>query len=190
MSRWSGALAAVCVGVALSAAVRAEEPLPVVSVDLTRYAGTWYEIARLPNFFQRNCDRDVVAQYTPQPDGTVAVLNQCAEADGHRLSASGQARRVNQPGAPDAGQLEVRFAPAWLSWLPLVWGDYWVMGLDTSYRVALVGAPNRRYLWLLAREPQLPDAVVNHWLAQAEAEGFPTDQVVRTRQSSALSRPH
>lgn len=188
MRRWTGGLAALGLGLLLATAARAEAPLPVVSVDLARYAGTWYEIARLPNFFQRNCDRDVVAQYTPQPDGTVAVLNQCAEADGHRLSASGLARRLPNPGAPEAGQLEVRFAPAWLSWLPLVWGDYWVMGLDGGYRVALVGAPSRRYLWLLAREPQLPEAVIDHWLAQAKAQGFATDQVVRTRQSSALPR--
>ena len=106
--------------------------LPVVAhLDLQRYSGTWHEIARLPNSFQKKCvGGDVSADYTPLPSGEVSVLNSCRLADGSISQAQGLARRVpaREGEAPDVGRLQVRFAPSWLSWLPMVWGDYWVMG--------------------------------------------------------------
>lgn len=165
-------------------------PLPVVSVlDLQRYSGDWYEIARLPNWFQRQCAGQVRARYGMAPSGLVSVLNQCRRADGSLISAQGEARRVPRPGQPEAGQLEVRFAPAWLGWLPLVWGDYHVIALDDAYRTALVGAPNRDYLWLLSRQPTMADAEVAAWLDKARALGFPTDRVVRTPATPAVDPP-
>ena len=165
-------------------------PLPVVPVlDLQRYSGDWYEIARLPNWFQRNCGGQVRARYGQAVAGEVPVLNQCRRADGTLIDAKGVARRVARVDLPASGQLEVRFAPAWLAWLPVAWGDYQVLALDADYRTSLVGAPGRDYLWLLARQPTLPEAEIAVWLAKARALGFPTEQVVRTPQLPAVDAP-
>ncbi|MFM9922135.1 lipocalin family protein [Variovorax sp. H27-G14] len=156
-------------------------PLQVVApVDLQRYAGVWHEQARLPNRFQKRCVGPVSAEYTPQPDGTVQVLNSCVRADGNVDEAMGSARVVPVPGQPGAGRLEVRFAPSWLSWLPLVWGDYWILKLDRDYQVSLVGTPNREYLWVLSRAPRLDAAVLEAELDYARSLGFDTDKVVLT----------
>ena len=156
-------------------------PLQVVApVDLQRYAGIWHEQARLPNRFQKQCAGPVTAEYTPQPDGTVQVLNRCVRQGGNFDEAIGSARVVPVAGQPGAGRLEVRFAPSWLSWLPLVWGDYWILKLDRDYQVSLVGTPNREYLWVLSRAPRLDAAVLEAELDYARSLGFDTDKVVLT----------
>lgn len=162
--------------------------LPVVApVDVQRYAGTWYEQARLPNFFQRMCKGQVAATYTPLPDGRIRVLNRCAQADGSTVQATGVARTVAVAGKPGAGRLEVSFVPAWLRWIPLVWGDYWVMQLDDAYQVSLVGTPDRKYLWVLSREAQLDEARLQAALGFAQASGFDVGAVVRTAALPAVS---
>jgi apolipoprotein D and lipocalin family protein len=156
-------------------------PLQVVApVDLQRYAGIWHEQARLPNRFQKSCSGPVTAEYTPQPDGTVQVVNRCVRADGNFNEAIGTARVVPVAGQPGAGRLEVRFAPAWLGWLPIVWGDYWILKLDRDYQVALVGTPDREYLWVLSRAPRLDDAALQVELDYARSLGFDADKVVLT----------
>ena len=143
---------------------------PVTSVsalDLQRYAGTWHEQARLPLFFQRNCTGRVTATYRVRDDGLIDVVNACDTAKG-RISQAGVARR---PGAAPA-RLEVRFAPAALSFLPMVWADYWVLALDPDYRWSLVGTPDRKYLWLLTRDADFPAAEREQVLARARAMGF------------------
>ncbi|PYE75932.1 apolipoprotein D and lipocalin family protein [Xylophilus ampelinus] len=153
----------------------------VASVDLLRYAGTWYEIARIPNFFQRKCVSDVSANYAPQTDGTVTVTNRCRRADGEVEAVVGQARRPSVRGEPipDEGKLRVRFAPRWLAFIPAVWGDYWILSLDPQYTMSLVGTPDRHYLWLLSRYPTVGPDVVDEWLARAQALGFDITHVVR-----------
>ncbi len=155
--------------------------LPVVEhVDWQRYGGRWYELARLPNSFQRKCVADVTADYDALPDGSLRVVNRCRRDADELDVANGEARRVQG----DIGKLKVRFAPRWLAWLPVVWGDYWVIGLDDDYRTALVGTPDREYLWLLSRAPQRPTADIDAWLQRAEALGFDTDRVMRTHQGA------
>jgi apolipoprotein D and lipocalin family protein len=155
---------------------RAEQaPLPTVpSVDLDRYAGTWHEIARYPNRFERMCVRDVTANYIPNPDGTIAVVNRCRKEDGTETRADGLARVV----AP--AKLEVRFAPAWLGFLPFVWGDYWVIDLAPDYSYSVVGAPGRDYLWILARNSQLDDATMAAIMARLPALGFDPARLVKS----------
>jgi len=161
--------------------------LPVVApVDLQRYAGTWYEQARLPNRFQRDCTGQVSATYGAPLDGRVSVVNRCATGSGID-EAQGIARTVPVAGQPDAGRLEVNFAPRWLGWLPAVWGDYWIMQLDDAYQVSLVGTPNRKYLWVLSREPQLDPARLQAALDYARNAGFDTAAVVRTPTAPALT---
>jgi apolipoprotein D and lipocalin family protein len=163
---------------------QAAPPKTVASVDLDRYAGQWFEIARLPNRFQRDCAGDVVVFYTVRTDGRLDVDNRCRKADGSIARAVGVARRA----APDGSnaKLEVRFAPAWLSFVPAVWGDYWVLGLDADYRLALVGSPDRDYLWLLSREPSPPEAEVTRMKQIARSEGFDVDRLEQTSQSGKV----
>lgn len=166
-------LAALLAG-APPATEAADAPLPVVAaVDLDRYAGKWHEIARYPNRFQRMCADNITADYQRNADGTINVVNECRKIDGTRERAEGIARVV----AP--ARLKVRFAPAWLSWLPLVWGDYWVIDLDPDYRYAIVGEPSREYLWILAREPALDDETWHALYGKLARLGYDTDRLVR-----------
>jgi apolipoprotein D and lipocalin family protein len=156
-----------------------KKPLKVVpQVDLERYAGKWFEIARLPNEFQDDCASDVSAVYTLRPDGRIDVTNRCLKPDGRVNEATGVARRVE--GQP-ASILEVRFAPGWLSFLPNVWGDYQIIELDPEYSHVLVGSPDRKYLWILARTPQLEPSVYQSLLDAAKAQGFDTSGMTMTR---------
>lgn len=159
---------------------------PVAEVDLARYAGTWYEQARLPMYFQRKCAADTTARYALNADGTMAVVNRCRRADGGVLQAEAVARTVGGRSAT----LEVRFAPAWLAWLPVVWGDYWVIALDEpGYAWAMVGAPGADYLWILSRAPELDPAVRDRLVAQAGAMGYPVDRLVLTPQRTQEASP-
>ncbi len=137
--------------------------LPVVAlVDLQRYAGTWYEQARLPNFFQRMCTGQVAASYALLAGGGVGVDNRCAQSDGTTAKIRGIARSVPVEGKPGAGRLEVSFVPTWLRWIPLVWGDYWVMQLDDDYQAALEFAKASGFdVGAVVRTPALPAVSVS-----------------------------
>ena len=149
--------------------------LPTVSdVVLDRYVGRWFEIARLPMWFERQCIGDVSATYTVRTDQRMDVLNRCRTETGF-ISAQGIAEIPN-PAYP--GQLRVRFAPDWLSWLPVVWGDYWIIDLDPQYRWVLVGAPSRDYLWILSRTPRLDAQVITALKQKAATLGFAVDAMI------------
>jgi apolipoprotein D and lipocalin family protein len=167
----------VAAAVQPSPAARRPDLRVVPEVDYQRYAGTWYEIARLPNRFQRACASDVSATYTPRSDGRIAVTNRCRESDGKVREATGVARRVE--GRPPS-VLKVRFAPALLSFLPMVWGDYHIIELGTSYDYAVVGAPNREYLWILARRPDVDPVLYRRLLDRAREQGFDVSALIRT----------
>jgi len=137
-----------------------KRPLRVVpEVDLARYAGQWYEIARFPNRFQKRCAGEVTAQYRWQPTGKISVLNRCRLESGEQIEAEG-VTRVAGKGQPNS-ILKVRFAPAFLSFIPKVWGDYQIIALSPDYTYALVGDPAREYLWILSRSRQMDDAIYN-----------------------------
>lgn len=150
------------------------------NVDLARYAGLWYEQARLPNRFQKQCVGDVQARYEVVEQGLL-VTNSCRTASGQREQAQAQGRL--NPDVEDPARLQVRFAPAWTSWLPWVWGDYWILRIDGDYDYALVGTPDREYLWVLSRTPRPEDARVQSLLDYAASQGFDTSKVKRTVQS-------
>lgn len=158
-------------------------PKTVNKVDLARYEGTWYEIARIPMFFQRNCASDVTATYTNLPNGSVQVLNQCMGKDGNVISANGRAKvDTNYPNANNS-KLLVSFLPNWLNWLPLGEGGYWVLALDDNYQQALVGSPSRKYLWLLSRTPKVSDATYKQYLTIANQQGYDTSKMITTVQN-------
>ena len=158
----------------------------VPELDLNRYAGLWYEIARLPNRFQKMCVSDVTATYELLDDGKVSVTNACLDSKGATERAEGIARVANSEGP--TSKLEVRFAPSFLSFLPFVWGDYWVIDLDPDYRYAVVGNPDRSYLWILSRTPELDSSVFEQILGKIDAQGYDTSLLVKTLQSASGTR--
>jgi apolipoprotein D and lipocalin family protein len=145
-------------------------PLQTVpSVDVPRYMGTWHEIAKYPNRFQKKCVNSTQATYSLQADGRVQVLNRCKTDQGEWSEALGAARQI---GGPTSAQLKVRFAPAWLSFVPMVWGDYWIIDLDPDYQWVVVSEPRREYLWILSRPPQMPVSTYQALLAKLDKLGF------------------
>lgn len=143
--------------------------IPVSSLDVPRYMGIWYEAAKYPNRFQAQCARSTSATYVLREDGRVTVTNRCVRADGGMEEAVGEARQV---GTPSPAVLTVRFAPAWLSWLPMVWGDYWIVDLDDAYSLAAVSEPTRTYLWILSRTPVPDPAAYQALLMRLTAQGY------------------
>jgi len=152
---------------------------PIARLDVPRYLGAWYEIAKFPNWFQRKCAQQTQAQYRLHSAGQIEVLNSCRRADGTVIQAQGLARQI---GAADSPRLQVRFAPAWLSFLPVVWGDYWVIDLDDSYQLAAVSEPRRAYLWILSRTPQPDPQRYQALLERLQARGFDLSALERTPQ--------
>ena len=174
------AAAALALALATTAAHAAEldRLLTVPSVDLQRYAGTWHEIARLPNRFQAQCASEVTASYTPRDDGAVDVVNRCRTPAGTLDEAAGLARPQDDTNA----KLTVSFLPPALRWLPFGRGDYWVIALDPAYRWVMVGEPRRAFLWVLAREPVMPQDTIESLLGRAREAGFPVERVTLSAQ--------
>ncbi len=150
------------------------------ALDLPRYLGTWYEIARLPMRYEPAEATDVSAHYSLDAEGKVRVQNRC-RVKGEIEESIGQATAV------DAGnsKLEVTFLPEGLRWIPFTKGDYWVLKLDDDYRVALVGTPDHAYLWLLAREPRLDAATRLLFLDEARRQGFDLSKLIDTPHTGA-----
>jgi apolipoprotein D and lipocalin family protein len=160
------------------------QPLDVVSsVDYARYAGQWYEIARLPNAAQQACARDVTARYIPRPNGTIAVVTLCREANGRWREVRGAARRANDEGPNSI--LQVRFSLLFLTFLPFAWSDYQIIAVADDYRYALVGTPDRQSLWVLSRTPQLDEASYQYLVRQAHEQGFEVTRLQSTPQSGS-----
>ena len=137
-----------CTGLAFPA-----QPLPTVpALDLPRYLGSWFEIAKFPNWFQRKCVANTRAEYSLRSDGSLQVTNRCKMTSGKVDEAIGTARQIGSASSP---KLQVRFAPDWLSLIPAVWGDYWVIVLDENYQWVAVSEPGRDYLWVLSRTPRM-----------------------------------
>jgi apolipoprotein D and lipocalin family protein len=156
---------------ACGAEVDSKSELEVVgAVDLSRYAGRWYEIARLPNRFEKKCADSVTANYTVRSDGRVDVVNRCRKANGEYTTAKGKAKIVDKK---TNAKLKVTF------FWPF-YGDYWILDLDPNYEYAVVGAPNRDYLWILSRTPQLDEQLYQSLLEKMAARGFATERMIRT----------
>jgi len=149
-------------------------PLQTVShVDLQRYLGKWYEIAKFPNRFQRGCDF-ATAQYSLRKDGDIKVVNQCIqEDDEHTLKTSIGKAWVVDP--VSQAKLKVRF------FWPFS-GDYWIIDLDNQYEYAVISEPDREYLWILSRTPQLPESIYQGIIARLQEKGFDLSRLKMSRQ--------
>lgn len=153
-------------------------PSTVAHVNLPDYMGTWYEIARLPMYFQRKCGSNVSANYTLQTDGSVQVINKCLDKNQQPMQVIGKATTT-----PHSSQLKVTFAPQAVRWLPFTQADYWVLALDKDYQHALVGTPNRKYLWILSRTPTLDDKIYQQLTNIATQQGYDISQLQKTPQN-------
>ena len=168
-----------------SAAISAESGGPLAAIpalDVPRYMGRWYEIAKYPNRFQKKCVGDTTAEYRLQPGGTLQVTNRCRTEGGRFDEAIGAARQI---GEPSSAKLEVRFAPSWLSFIPAVWGDYWVIDLDADYQLAAVSEPQREYLWILSRSPMVSPDVYERLLRRLREQGFDTGRLEMSPHTAA-----
>ena len=149
-------------------------PLQTVEeVDLSRYIGTWYEIASYPQFFQRRCT-GTTATYRLRDDGLIDVENRCFKGslEGREVVAKGRARA---PDPADSAKLEVSFFGPF-------WGDYWVIDLGADYEYAVVGNPSRDFLWILSRTPTMEDAVYQGILERLRANGYTLDELQKSVQ--------
>jgi len=149
----------------------------IESLDVPRYLGNWYEIAKFPNWFQKKCKTDTKANYSVKNDGSLAVFNQCRLENGQISEAIGTAKQI---GDTRSAKLKVRFAPEWLSLIPFVWGDYWVIDLDTTYQLVAISEPKREYLWILSRTPEPDDKQLNDLLLRLSANGYDLSKLERT----------
>jgi apolipoprotein D and lipocalin family protein len=164
-----------------TAPVRAQPAVPPLqalpSLDVAAYMGTWYQVAWIPNRFQKQCVSDTAATYRDRGDGTIEVLNRCKLADGNADSVLGIARPPSGAARVEGGRLmparlEVSFLPAWLRWTGIGWGAYWVIDLAPDGRYAIVSEASREYLWILARQPALTPADDTAVRAKLQALGF------------------
>lgn len=173
---------AVLVGLGMATMAYAQtKPLQTVErVELDKYLGVWYEVARKPLYFQNKCDRDVTATYTLNENGNVVVDNRCYTKEGKLTQSIGEAFIQN---APFNSKLKVSFLPEAIRWLPFGRGDYWVLKLDENYQTVLVGEPRRKYMWVLSRSPQPDQAVVNEYLEYAKSLGYNLGDVIHTKQT-------
>jgi apolipoprotein D and lipocalin family protein len=175
-------LVLVCLA-AFSASAQADNnPAPlsaIASLDVPRYLGTWYEIAKYPNWFQKKCVAKTNANYQLKTDGSLEVVNRCQLENGEMSVAIGSAKQI---GLANSAKLKVRFAPAWLSFIPAVWGDYWVIDLDDNYQVAVVSEPKREYLWILSRTPAVDAKAYAELLARLGKKGFDLSKLEVTKQ--------
>ncbi|OSI12641.1 lipocalin family protein [Neisseria canis] len=171
----------VFLGLALTAMIargsESSDLQTVERVDVARYMGTWYEIARLPMPFQKQCAADVTATYTLNADTTIKVVNRCRQADGSWSEAEGLARAQNESNS----KLKVSFLPKVLRWLPVGKAPYWIMALDEEYENVMVGQPDRKYLWLLSRQPHMDEETYQSYLTQAKSQGYDLSNLIRTR---------
>ncbi len=171
---------AIGVGIGLAGVIfwknrKQDSPLETVAnVDLDRYLGKWYEIAKLPQRYERNC-RNVYAEYAKHPDGYVIVHNWCEKTDG-----SGKIAEIYGKGFPVEGssnsKLKVQF------FWPLR-GDYWILELGEEYQYVMVGSPDRKSLWILSRSKTLDDEIFTTLTESAFDKGFPTELVRKTVQT-------
>jgi apolipoprotein D and lipocalin family protein len=161
-------------GLILCSCAAPNAPLEVVpSFEISRFLGTWYEIGGIPTAEQANCT-GTTATYSLRSNGDVDVLNRCFEKSltGPEITARGRAFIPN-PAEPT--KLKVEF------FWPFA-GDYQIMALDSDYQYAMIGTPTRKYLWVLSRSKELPEATWNSLIEKAQAQGYSLQAIVKTRQ--------
>lgn len=153
-------------------------PLTTVEqVDLNKYIGLWYEVAKIPNSFQDHCAYGTTAEYKIQNDGSIEVINKCYDENGELDIADGVANIVDKK---TNAKLEVSFV-SFLGIRPF-WGDYWIIELDENYQWAVIGTPSRKYGWILSRTPSLPDDTMQKIFALLKSQHYNPDDFEISKQ--------
>ncbi|WP_373753532.1 lipocalin family protein [Neisseria weixii] len=179
--RFPAKFVALSLGILAATAQSAEpqnEPQTVAQVDIPRYMGTWYEQVRLPMRFQDGCVSDVKAQYRLTEKQVVKITNSCRKKDGSMISADAEVKKVDENGS----KLRISFLPKAINWVPVARSSYWILRLDDNYQTALVGTPNRKYLWVLSREPKLDEATLQSYIETAKQQGYDVSKLIRSVQ--------
>lgn len=156
--------------------------VPVEHVDLTRYQGKWYEIASIPQFFQRKCVKNTMADYTILSDSLMRVTNSCVTKEEHTISSEGRAK----PQDDTNSKLKVTFAKVFDKYLFWFSGKYWVIYLEPNYQYAVVGHPTRDYGWILSRSPDLPANTLNEIKHFLKVSGYDPCRFQVTPQDGGL----
>ncbi|MDH4262420.1 MAG: lipocalin family protein [Spirochaetia bacterium] len=144
----------------------------VKNVDISRYLGTWYEIARFPHSFEKNLDR-VTANYSMREDGKIKVINKGYLPNGKLSEAVGKAYT---PNPKDLSRLKVSF-------FLFFYGDYFILELDDkNYSWAMIGSSNDHFLWILSRTPELDEKTYNMLLANAKNRGYDLSKLIKVNQ--------
>ena len=181
-------LGAAAVAVAVGVATAAPPVQSVPQVDTQRWAGTWYELARVPNGMQARCIADATATYLPRSDGSLRVIQRCRDADSKWYVAT--ARAVgSDTDRSGAARLRLSYLPEWLDWLPASRDDHWVVMLDDDYRYAVVSEPSRKQLWILSRTPDIDSVTYDRIVTNLRAAHFPVEQLVSTPQLAQRQSP-
>lgn len=177
MKKWISAVIVSFLSVMAIAAADEKKKAPelktVAAVDLKRYAGTWYEIAKYPNRFQKQCVGNTTATYNLKSDGDIEVVNKCLKKDGKIEDATGKAKIVDRQ---TNAKLKVSF-------FLFFYAPYWVIDLGENYEYAVVGEPDRKYLWILSRKPEMDDATYQKILRKIESLGYNPAKLVKTPQN-------
>lgn len=153
----------------------------VEHVDLSRYLGTWYEVASIPVWFQRECAGGTTATYSLDTDGRISVLNQCCTKDRQKKQARGKAWVVD---TTTNAKLKVSFFSLFGFWLFA--GDYWIIDLGPNYEYAVIGHPGRSIGWILSRTPVLPDDVLRGIGERLTKKGYSFSQFKTTNQTDYI----
>jgi apolipoprotein D and lipocalin family protein len=175
---------AVGIGALLCGVAQASDVKAVPSVDLDRYQGKWFELAAIPQFFQRKCVRDTFATYTKLESGEIRVENNCVREDAGRERVEGRARLYD---SNETSKLSVTFLRLFGEYRYWAGGDYWVIALDPNYQWAVVGHPTRKYGWVLSRTPTQPVPVLAEIVGRIKAQGYDACEFVVTPQTGGLS---
>lgn len=150
--------------------------VPVSNFDSARYLGTWYEIARLPNRFEKNCIAAITANYSVNPGDNlqIIVVNKCNTKDNEEDIAEGLGLFVE---SATVGKLKVTFLPKWLRWLPFGYGDYWILNTDYD-NISIVGSPDHEYLWILARKENINQEQLKQAIQVARDQDFDVAKLI------------
>ena len=154
------------------------QPVTVKHVNLEKYTGLWYEIAKIPNRFQKQCIGNTTARYSLNADGTIKVVNSCRQEDGTMDSSEGLAKVVD---TASNSKLEVSFVS--ILGIRLFWGDYWIIGIADDYSYAVIGTPNRKYGWILSRTRNLPEDKLKQAYEILKQNGYDPKNFISTDQT-------
>lgn len=152
----------------------AQKIRPVSFVDLKRYTGTWYEIARLPNATETNCMR-ITTEYTLKQNGLLSILSRCTKENGYARESQGKVRINN---SPSNSMMSTNFVPHWLSWTGIGWEDYWIIDIDKNYQFAVISDPNKDYLWILSRKESIDKTIYEKIIDKLKNQHFDLSHLI------------